>query len=54
MVDVQLPAPFTWGIIKGLILRTVRYFTQKPEVFDRDGVLTIGYLGPSLFMSEVS
>lgn len=50
----QLPAPFTWGVIKGLLLRNIRWFTQKPEVFNRDGTLSIGYIAPNLFMSEVS
>jgi hypothetical protein len=51
---VQLPKPFTWGVIKGLLLRNIRWFTQKPSVFNRDGSLSIGYAYPNLFMSEVS
>lgn len=54
MNGVQLPAPFTWGVIKGLLLRNIRWFTQKPNVFNRDGSLSIGYAYPNLFMSEVS
>jgi hypothetical protein len=53
MNAAQLPAPFTWGVIKGLLLRNVRLFTQKPSVFNRDGSLSIGYTYPNLFMSEV-
>ncbi|WOO76912.1 uncharacterized protein LOC62_01G000526 [Vanrija pseudolonga] len=47
-----LPAPLTWGVVKGLVLRSIRYFTQKESVFARDGSLTIGWTYPSLFMSE--
>ncbi|KAK1926887.1 hypothetical protein DB88DRAFT_475930 [Papiliotrema laurentii] len=50
--SLDLPEPFTWGVIQGLVLRTVRYFTTKPEVFNRDGSLSIGYLTPNMFMSE--
>lgn len=48
-----LPAPLTWGVVKGLVLRSIRYFTQKESIFARDGSLTIGWTYPSLFMSEV-
>ncbi|WVF65940.1 hypothetical protein IAT40_000678 [Kwoniella sp. CBS 6097] len=49
---LELPAPYTWGVIKGIVLRNIRYFTQKSEVFNRDGALSIGWTYPSLFMSE--
>ncbi|KAK6905252.1 hypothetical protein I204_08094 [Kwoniella mangroviensis CBS 8886] len=49
---LELPQPYTWGVIKGIILRNIRWFTQKPQVFNRDGSLTIGWAYPSLFMSE--
>lgn len=50
----KLPKPFTWGVIKGLLLRNIRWFTSKEQVFHRDGSLSIGFAYPSLFMSEVS
>ncbi|WWC66799.1 uncharacterized protein I206_100705 [Kwoniella pini CBS 10737] len=50
--DLELPKPYTWGMIKGIILRNIRWFTQKAEVFNRDGSLSIGWAYPSLFMSE--
>ncbi|WWC85846.1 uncharacterized protein L201_000713 [Kwoniella dendrophila CBS 6074] len=50
--NLELPKPYTWGVIKGLILRNIRWFTQNPQVFNRDGSLTIGWAYPSLFMSE--
>ncbi|WRT63809.1 uncharacterized protein IL334_000734 [Kwoniella shivajii] len=50
--NLELPKPYTWGVVKGLLLRNIRWFTQNPEVFNRDGSLTIGWAYPSLFMSE--
>lgn len=40
-----------WGEIKGLWLRNLRYWLSLP-VFDRDGVLTVGYGYPNLCMAE--
>lgn len=39
------------GVIKGIILRHLRWWFKKP-IFARDGILTIGYAYPNLFMSE--
>ena len=40
-----------WGELKGLLLRNIRFWMQQP-IFDRDGVLTIGYGYPNLVMTE--
>ena len=40
-----------WGELKGLLLRNIRFWMQQP-IFDRDGVLTIGYGYPNLVISE--
>lgn len=40
-----------WGEIKGLLLRHLRFWFQQP-IFDRDGVLTVGYGYPNLIVSE--
>lgn len=40
-----------WGEIKGLYLRQLRWWSNLP-IADRDGVLSIGYGYPNLFMSE--
>lgn len=40
-----------WGEIKHLLLGNLRWWMQKP-IFDRDGVLTIGYGYPNLIFSE--
>ncbi|MBE5815537.1 MAG: DUF2264 domain-containing protein [Clostridiales bacterium] len=40
-----------WGELKGLLLRNLRFWLQQP-IFERDGVLTIGYGYPNLVISE--
>jgi hypothetical protein len=42
---------FSLGIIKGLILRNLRWWFKQP-IFDADGRLTIGYAYPNLVMAE--
>lgn len=42
---------FTPGIVKGVILRHLRHWLKEP-IFDRDGVLSIGYHTPNLVMAE--
>lgn len=43
--------PFDIGVMKGLIVRHFCDWMKKP-VFDRDGILTIGYGYPNLVMGE--
>lgn len=40
-----------WGVMKGIVLRHLRWWLRQP-IFDRDGMLTIGWRYPSLEMSE--
>jgi hypothetical protein len=40
-----------WGQIKGYYLRNLRWWAKQP-IFDRDGVLSIGYAYPNLLVSE--
>lgn len=42
---------FEKGITKGIILRHLRWWLKQP-LFDRDGVLSIGYSYPNLIMAE--
>lgn len=42
---------FTPGVVKGLILRNLRWWFKQP-IFDAGGVLTIGYAYPNLVMGE--
>lgn len=40
-----------WGEIKGQFMRHLRWWAEKP-IANRDGILSIGYGYPNLFMSE--
>jgi hypothetical protein len=40
-----------WGHIKGYYLRNLRWWARQP-IFDRDGVLSVGYCYPNLLISE--
>ncbi|WP_068609432.1 DUF2264 domain-containing protein [Paenibacillus swuensis] len=42
---------FSWGVMKGLILRHLRWWFAQP-IFHADGVLSVGYTYPNLNMSE--
>ncbi len=48
MADV---APFSVGVMKGLIVRHLCEWMKKP-IFDREDILTIGYGYPNLVMAE--
>lgn len=50
--DVELPAPLTWGVIKGLQLRNIRYWAREPGAYYPDGTLTIGYNYPNHNITE--
>ncbi len=39
------------GIIKGIVLRHLRWWMKQP-LFDRDGVLSVGFSYPNLIMAE--
>ncbi len=43
--------PFPLSVMKGLIVRHLESWLKKP-IFDRDGILTIGYGYPNLLMAE--
>lgn len=42
---------FTPGIVKGVILRHLRWWLTQP-IFDRDGILNLGFAYPNLAMCE--
>ncbi|KAL5498731.1 hypothetical protein ACEPAH_2086 [Sanghuangporus vaninii] len=50
--DVELPPPLTWGAVKGLQLRNIRYWAKQPGAFNSDGTLTIGFNYPNHNMTE--
>ena len=49
---VDLPEPLTWGVVKGLQLRNVRYWAHEAGAFTRDGLITIGYNYPNMNMTD--
>lgn len=50
--DVELPAPLTWGVVKGLLLRNLRWWGTQYDIFTPQGTLTIGYTYPNMFFTE--
>lgn len=42
---------FTPGVVKGLVLRNLRWWFKQPIV-DESGILTVGYAYPNLIMAE--
>lgn len=50
--DVVLPEPLTWGVIKGLQLRNIRWWQKQAGAYASDGTLTIGYCYPNHNMTE--
>ncbi|KAG6821630.1 hypothetical protein H0H93_000139 [Arthromyces matolae] len=50
--DVELPAPLTWGVVKGLQLRNIRYWAKQAGAYNTDGTLTIGYCYPNHNITE--
>lgn len=50
--DVVLPEPLTWGVVKGLQLRNIRWWQKQAGAYASDGTLTIGYCYPNHNMTE--
>ncbi|KAF2454228.1 hypothetical protein BDY21DRAFT_381533 [Lineolata rhizophorae] len=51
--EVDLPAPLdSWGVVKGIWLRHLRWWTQHPFVFQPNGMLSIGFAYPNMYMTE--
>ncbi|KAM5341325.1 hypothetical protein ACJ41O_014356 [Fusarium nematophilum] len=53
LVDVPLSSPLgSWGSIKGMLLRHLRWWSKQAEIFNSDGTLTIGFTYPNMYLSE--
>ncbi|PSS00824.1 hypothetical protein BD289DRAFT_458400 [Coniella lustricola] len=50
--DVELPAPLTWGMVKGIVLRHLRWWQTQHNIWSSSGTLTIGYSYPNMYMAE--
>ncbi len=42
---------FSWGVVKGLLMRHLRWWMSQ-DIFNNDGLLSIGYAYPNLKMAE--
>ncbi|KAJ0423168.1 hypothetical protein BJY00DRAFT_310294 [Aspergillus carlsbadensis] len=50
---IDLPAPLeNIGIVKGLLLRHLRWWSKHPDIFNADGTLNIGFTYPNMYLSE--
>jgi hypothetical protein len=50
--DVELPDPLTWGVVKGIWLRNLRWWSTQREIFQSNGMLTIGFSYPNYYLAE--
>ena len=50
--DCEMHAPLTWGVVKGMLLRNLRWWSKHSDILTPQGTLTIGYTYPNQFMSE--
>ncbi|KAK1138751.1 hypothetical protein N8T08_002016 [Aspergillus melleus] len=50
--DVELPAPLTWGVVKGLLLRHFRWWATQRDIFNSDGTLNLGYSYANMYLTE--
>ncbi|KAK0739211.1 hypothetical protein B0T21DRAFT_382300 [Apiosordaria backusii] len=50
--DIELPAPLTWGMVKGIVLRHLRWWQTQHDMWSSSGTLTIGYSYPNMYMAE--
>jgi len=50
--DVELPAPLTWGMVKGIVMRHLRWWQTQHDMWSPSGTLTIGYSYPNMYMAE--
>ena len=49
---VELPALLTWGIVKGIVMRNLRWWQTQTDIFGPSGTLTLGYSYPCMYLCE--
>ncbi|OHE96781.1 hypothetical protein CORC01_07927 [Colletotrichum orchidophilum] len=49
---VELPEPLTWGMVKGIVMRHLRWWQTQHDIWSPSGTLTIGYSYPNMYMAE--
>lgn len=52
--DVELPEPLTWGMVKGMVLRNLRWWQTQNDTWTSNGTLSLGYSYPTLYVSMIS
>lgn len=40
--DIELPEGITWGVVKGIVLRNLRWWQGQKDIFSSAGTLTLG------------
>src|ERR1700712_697326 len=50
--DVELPAPLTWGVVKGILLRHFKWWSTQKDIFNNDGTLSLGYSYANMYLTE--
>lgn len=50
--DVDLPAPLTWGMVKGIVLRNLRWWQTKNDIWTSSGTLSLGFAYPSMYVRD--
>ncbi|KAF2150893.1 hypothetical protein K461DRAFT_229334 [Myriangium duriaei CBS 260.36] len=50
--DVEPPKPLNWGMVKGFLLRNLRWWSKHPHIFQPNGMLNVGYTYPNYYMAE--
>lgn len=48
--DVDLPAPLTWGMVKGIVLRNLRWWQTQGDIWTSSGTLSLGFSYPSMYV----
>jgi hypothetical protein len=49
--DVELPAPLTWGMVKGIVMRHLRWWQTQHDMWSPSGTLTVGYSYLNMYVS---
>lgn len=50
--DVELPAPLTWGMVKGIVMRHLRWWQTQNSMWTAGGTLSLGYSYPNMYVSS--
>jgi hypothetical protein len=50
--DVELPEPLTWGMVKGIVFRHLRWWQTQDAMWTAAGTLSLGYSYPNQYVSQ--